>query len=99
MSTWTIGGNKKVRERKPRPTGYHCAYCGELGHNRQTCQSVDHAPVRLRDRVNALTYEKHPAEWERWAVARAALEFIAHRQRDPQARAVARLALKALEVP
>lgn len=93
-SSWSVG--EKVTARKSRAGGYRCAYCGELGHNRQTCTSVEHVPVRIRDRMAALKQENHPMEWERLQVVREALEFIAQRQKDSQARAVARLALEAM---
>lgn len=82
--------------RKPQPKAYRCAYCGELGHNRATCRSVDWAPVRLKDALATLKAEQHPAEWERLRIVKDALGFIADRQKNTQAGGVARLALEAL---
>lgn len=81
---------------KPRPTGYRCAFCGELGHNRQTCSSAGHTPKLLTERLATLKAEKHPQEWERLELVRLALKFVSGRRRDATARAVAALALEAM---
>lgn len=78
-SSWDVGA-KVLVTKKPRKQAVRgqsgCGFCGQQGHNRQTCKSSAHTLGRLAERFALMRDTGNPMEWERVSIMVEALQFV-----------------------